>query len=75
MNKEKYSITKDGQTLVLAQTEKLAWKQCGAKNKKDREILIKLGFTLVENLMPVEGVDLSQISEEKSLTSTEPCLS
>jgi hypothetical protein len=59
-NKEKYSIIKDGQTLVSAQTEKLAWALCGAKNKKDREILIKLGFTLVEN------VDSPEISEENN---------
>lgn len=64
MNKEKYSIIKDGQTVSSAPTEKLAWRLCGARNASERKLLTDLGFTLVENIMAVEGVDLSQIPVE-----------
>ena len=57
-----------GEFINTADSEKNAFKLLGARNKKDREILIKAGFKVTQSIMKVEGVDLSQIPEEKGLT-------
>ena len=53
----------DGQFINRADSEKNAFKMLGAKNKRDRDILIKAGFKVTENLSNLP------ILEEKPLTS------
>lgn len=53
-----------GEFINTADSEKNAFKLLGARNKKDREILIKAGFKVTSSIMKAEGVNLSQVAEE-----------
>jgi len=66
-NQSKFTAVKDGLVIngTESNTEKVSWKLIGARTIKDREILKNLGFNVIEQIMPVEGVDLSQIPVEE----------
>ena len=62
-NQTKFTAVKNNEIIATADTEKMAWRLIGAKNAADRLVLKNLGFNVVEKIMSVEGVDLSQIEE------------
>lgn len=57
-------LSPSGEFINTADSEKEAFKLLGARNKRDREVLIKAGFKVTPSIMKVEGVDLGEIPTE-----------